>query len=134
MSRIKSPPPPKLTHAPWAGYTAHEHKREAALARCPSARCARVKECVAAYEGLYCQRTHISHAEHISANPPAPRHEINDLDWRREFLIDQIEQRKARQHEMQSRWRLGAFDQLYGKYNRHGILLPPPPRIYEEGR
>ena len=127
-------PPPKLTHAPWAGYTAHEHGREAALARCPSPRCARVKACIAAHENLYCQRTHISHAEFLRANPPAPKPDRSDLDLRREFLLDQIEQRKAHQQEMQSRWRLGAFDQLYGKYNRHGILLPPPPRIYQEGK
>ncbi len=134
MSRAKSPPPPKLTHAPWAGYTAHEHKREAALDRCPSPRCTRVKACVAAHKGLYCRRTHISHVEHLRLNPPGPLPDQSDLDLRREFLIDQIEQRKARQQEMQSRWRLGAFDKLYGKYNRNGILLPPPPRIYQEGR
>ncbi len=134
MSRAKSVPPPKLTRAPWAGYTAHEHRRDAALDHCPSPRCARVKSCVAAHENLYCQRTHISHAEHLRANPPAPKPDRGDLDLRREFLIDQIEQRKARQQAMQSRWRLGEFDLLYGKYNRHGVLLAPPPRIYEEGR
>ena len=134
MTRTLSLPPPKLTHAPWAGYTAREHRREAALARCPSTRCARVKACVAAHENLYCQRTHISHAEYLCANPPAPKPDRGDLDLRREFLIDQIEQRKAFQAEMQSRWRLGAFDQLYGKYNRHGVLLAAPPRIYEAGR
>ena len=93
-----------------------------------------MKQCVAAHENLYCQRTHISHAEHVRAHPPAPKPDRGDLDLRREFLIDQIEQRTARQQEMQSRWRLGEFDQLYGKYNRNGVLLQPPPRTYEEGR
>ncbi len=134
MKRLKAPPKPKLTHAPWAGYTAREHKREAALACCPSPRCARLKQCVAAHEGLYCQRTHVSHAAHVRAHPPAPLPDRNDLDLRREFLIEQIELRKAALQEMQARWKAGEFDQLYGKYKSHGVLLQPPPRIYVGGR
>ena len=135
MTRHKAPPKPKLTHAPWAGYTAHEHKREAALPRCPSPRCARVKLCVAAHEGLYCQRTHHSHAEHVRAHPPVSLPDRNNLDLRREFLIEQIELRKAALQEMQARWKSGEFDQLYGRYKRQGVLQAPPPRIYyEEGR
>ncbi len=134
MTRIKSPPPPKLTHAPWAGYTAHEHKRGTALARCPSARCARVKECVAAHEGLYCQRTHISHAEHVRLNPSAPNTHWDNLELRREAMIDRIEQRRAAQAAMTARWKAGEFDQLYGKYSARGLVLQPPPQIYQEGR
>jgi hypothetical protein len=138
MSRPKSPPSPKLTHAPWAGYTAHEHRREAALARCPSARCARVKECVAAHEGLYCQRTHISHAEYISANPPAPNTHPNthwdNLELRHAFMIERIEQRRAAQAAMTARWKAGEFDQLYGKYSVRGLVLQPPAQIYQEDK
>jgi hypothetical protein len=134
MTHSKSLHPSKLTHAPWAGYTSHEHKREVPLPCCPSARCKRVKCCVAAHEGLYCQRTHISHAEFRREHPrKPPPHFSDDLEMRREWLIDQIEQRRAAHKQMVERWQAGEFDHLYGKYSARGVVLKPPPQIYVVG-
>jgi hypothetical protein len=133
MTKSNSPPRPKLTHAPWAGYTAHEHKRDEALALCPSPRCRRLKRCVAASEDLYCRRTHIPHSEYLHGRPQVqefPTHE--DLDVRRERIVARIEERQAVHKAMVVRWRAGEFDHLYGKFKPAGVILQPPPKIYVE--
>ncbi len=123
---------PKLTHAPWAGYTAREHKRPEALARCPSPRCKRLKLCVAAHNDLYCQRTHMSHVAFLEMQPRRPAFS-DDLELRREQMVDQIENNRAAQQDMIMRWKAGALDHLYGKHKPGGVVLKPPPRIYQEG-
>jgi hypothetical protein len=124
---------PFLTKAPWAGYSAHEHMRDLALPRCPHARCKRLKQCVAAHEGLYCQRTHISHAEYCQSQPRVARpRDDEELGFRQERMLNAIEQRRERFNAMTARWKAGEFDGLYGKYKTSGVVLKPPPQIYVE--
>ena len=122
---------PRLSHAPWAGFGAHDHKRDEALVSCPSRRCARVKACVAAHEGIYCQRTHLSHAQFLAARPPAlPPPFADNLDLRRERMLDAIATRKAFHDMMTARWKAGEFDDLYGPWAARGVLMQPPLRVF----
>lgn len=124
-------PKPYLSHAPWAGFSQHDHPREEVLPTCPSARCQRVKRCVAAHHGLYCQRTHLSHAEFMARQPkPEPLLYTDNLELRRERLIDLLEQRKARHDELVARWKAGEFDAIYGKWSARGVLIKPPPKTF----
>jgi hypothetical protein len=130
---------PYLSTAPWAGFTMDDHPRAAPLDVCPSPRCRRAKQCVAAHASLYCQRTHYSKAEYSALHPkledarlPKVR-DASDLEARRERLVLQIEQRQAAQEALTQRWMAGEFDGLYGKYNKRGVLMKPPPKFYVEG-
>ena len=135
---MKLPPPPNphepkpyLSHAPWAGFSPHDHPRGEALATCPSARCQRLKRCVAAHKGLYCQRTHYSHAEHMARQPkPARFSDPGNLELRRERLVEQLEERKARHDALVARWKAGEFDALYGKWSARGVLMKPPMKEF----
>jgi hypothetical protein len=132
IKRPPKPAEPKLTKSPWAGYTSHEHKRPVALATCPNLRCKRLRNCVAAHENLYCQRTHVSHAAYLARQPK--RNIIDDLELRREHILARIEQKLYDQKEMKQRWQAGQLDQLYGKYRASGILLQPPPKHYAKDK
>lgn len=135
---MKLPPPPNarepkpyLSHAPWAGFSPHDHPRDEALPTCPSARCQRLKRCVAVHKGLYCQRTHHSHAEHMTGLPrPARLDDPGNLELRRERLVEQLEERKARHDALVARWKSGEFDGLYGKWSARGVLMRPPPKEF----
>lgn len=135
---MKLPPPanrknpkPFLSHSPWAGFSPHDHPRDAALATCPSPRCQRVKRCVSAHGGIYCQRTHYSHAEYMAQQP---RLEVMDdpgnLELRRERLVEQLELRKVRHDALVARWKAGEFDALYGKWTARGVLMTPPVKEF----
>ena len=124
-------PLPHLSHSPWAGFTPREHKRAEALGLCPNPRCRRLKACVAAHDGLYCQRTHLSHAAYLAGlakREPPPR----DLELRRLAMIDALEQNKAAHAALTARWKAGEFDHLYGKWRARGALVKPPPKQYVE--
>jgi hypothetical protein len=124
-------PKPYLSHSPWAGFSAHDHPRDEVLATCPSPRCQRVKQCVAAHNGVYCKRTHISHAEHMARQPkPVPLRDPGNLELRRERLVEQLEQRKTRHDELVTRWKAGEFDGLYGKWTARGVLMRPPVKEF----
>lgn len=133
---------PKLSHSPWQGLTAHDSPREAPLPCCPSARCRRAKQCIAALDNLYCLRTHRSLAELEAvarASPLAralaavpPPFDPADLNERMERLAELAEIRRAHEAEMQAAWKSGALDRLYGPWRRGGVLLQPPPRLYAE--
>ncbi len=144
MSRSTVPPQSHRSHTPWAGFTPRERKRAEALARCPSARCRRVKACVAALDGLYCRRTHhsVKAARHearqggqgaglrlprLSARPNAA--EVEAYRIATELLLARAEEKQA---EMLARWKAGELDRLYGPYDRRGALMVPPARIYVE--
>lgn len=127
---------PYLSAAPWAGFTADDHPRAVPLELCPARRCRRAKQCLAAHADLYCQRTHYSKVEHRALHPKLEdRHlprirDAHDLEARRERLVLQIEQRQAAQDAMTKRWMVGEFDNLYGKYDKRGVLMKPPPKLY----
>jgi hypothetical protein len=138
----RQPPRPRVSHAPWAGYTKHEERRERALGVCPSARCRRAKLCIDPYKKLYCRRTHVSPAEQEKrhrADPLAierqrvmPVVDPDDLTGRRERLGDLAAISRAHAAAMTARWKAGEFDHLYGPYRAKGVILRPPPRIYVE--
>jgi hypothetical protein len=133
MKTPKPPAPPKLSDAPWLGYTSREHLRDRPLRSCSSPRCKRVKSCVAAHDDLYCQRTHWSHAQYLKMQPPNPDFiESTDLEFRREQMLAIIEKRMAKQREKINLWKAGAFDDLYGKYKRYGVLKYPPEKRFVE--
>ena len=123
---------PYLSHTPWAGFSKHDHPRGVALAACPAARCQRLKKCVAAHRGIYCRRTHLSHAEYMAGQPkPPPQPYGDNLELRRERLVDLIEQRKIAHDALTAHWKAGEFDQLSGKWRAAGVLMSPPPREFK---
>ena len=144
--RIKKPktpePRPRVTHEPWSGYTRHDAPREVALPLCPAPRCRRAKQCAAAHDGLYCQRTHYSPAEQekrqrrdpvrleLDSVPPAV--DPTSLTERMARIEDLAAIRRAHRERMTKRWKAGEFDGLYGKYTAKGVVLRPPPKIYVE--
>jgi hypothetical protein len=133
---------PRLTHAPWAGFTKHDCPRKAPMPICPSPKCRRVKHCVAAHDGLYCQRTHFSPREQkkwrrhnpyesavaeLLAMPEAPTL-AGRLQQLMHVQIVRLEQAIA----MTDRWKEGEFDHLYGPYRKKGVVVGPPPLRYVE--
>lgn len=131
---------PRLSPAPWWGFSKHDQPRAEPLPRCPNARCTRARKCLAAIEGLYCLRTHHDRFEQqwLRRNHPLARQiaaipKVVDksdhlaLAKRSEAVM---ELRRAYEISMQKRWKAAALDHLYGKYNAKGALLKPPPREY----
>jgi hypothetical protein len=125
---------PFWSKTPWAGFTKNDHARADALPICPSLRCRRTKACVAAHEEIYCQRTHFSERAFRKLNPQskAPILVDDDLDVRRERMLMMIEQRREATERMTARWQSGEFDALYGPYEKRGVLMQPPPKVYYE--
>ena len=127
---------PYLTTTPWLPYTSREHKRDAVLRLCPSARCRRVKACVDAHDNIYCQRSHESVAE-ARHGAPAPQVKRGNFSLKQiriklaesDLLLAEAEARSA---EMRERWRAGQFDDLYGTFRSRGVLKHPPDRPYAE--
>ena len=133
---------PHVSKQPWAGFTGHDCPRGIPLPVCPSPRCRRVKACVAAHEGLYCQRTHFSppeqrkwkrrdpHERAIAAIPPAQADSA--VSHRLKLLIERAAIRVTQGEAMKARWIAGEFDHLYGPYTPKGVLMKAPPKIYVE--
>ena len=131
---------PYVSQAPWAGFTAHDLLRENPLARCPSPRCRRARQCIAAHQGLYCRRTHLSppEIEAMRRNHPLskaialvlPVFDPDDLQERLERVTHIAEISKEYHAGMTARWKAGEFDHLYGKYASRGVVMKPPPRAY----
>lgn len=130
----------RLSPAPWWGFSPHDQPRSAPLPECPSARCGRARKCLAAIDGLYCLRTHHDKFQqqwlrrhHPLARQIAAIAKVKDkrdhraIARRAEAVMDL---RRAYEAMMQKRWKAGALDHLYGKYNPKGALLKPPPRDY----
>ncbi|MDE2385556.1 MAG: hypothetical protein KGO53_13155 [Alphaproteobacteria bacterium] len=115
-------PKPHLTHTPWAGFSPREHWREEVLPLCPSPRCRRVRACVAAHDGLFCQRTHVSHEEHLDRGEGEPS-------------FEETRGSEGNSHEaLTQRWKAGEFDDLYGPWRARGVLMPPPQREFADLR
>jgi hypothetical protein len=137
------PPAPRISHAPWFGYTRHECRREEPLAVCPSPRCRRAKACIGAHLGLYCRRTHHSPAEKAHRDlahplrrqfetvPDMATHRF-DFSGKMERISEMAQLRWDFDKEMTARWKAGEFDALYGKYSPKGVVLEPPVRAYVE--
>ena len=127
-------PAPHLSHAPWAGFTAREHKRDAALAICPSLRCRRLQACVGAHDDLYCQRTHNSHAAYLAGLPKRPtllnNFSAEELEFFRLDVADKFAEAKERHDALVVRWKAGEFDALYGPWRARGVLMYPPEKQY----
>jgi hypothetical protein len=133
---------PHVSKQPWAGFTGHDCPRGIPLPVCPSPRCRRAKACVAAHEGLYCQRTHFSppeqrkwkrrdpHERAITAIPPAQADSA--VSHRLKLLIERAAIRVTQGEAMKARWIAGEFDHLYGPYTHKGVLMKAPPKIYVE--
>ena len=135
----KKTPLPYLSKTPWAGFTSRQRPRQHALAACPSPACRRAKACIAAHDGLYCQRSHLGLGEirHKNGQPPpapvTPRSKPMTLRQVRvlgDITQLQLEDIAARNAEMTKRWQSGEFDGLYGKYDAKGVLMHPPERRY----
>jgi hypothetical protein len=131
---------PRLTKAPWAGFTPHDHPRDAPLPACPASRCRRAKRCLEAHDGLYCRRTHFSHAEYMGLKPKTPAVQLEDLLEPNPMVATakriaaRMEDSRQKFEAMQRRWKAGEFDALYGKYKAGGVIVQPPPRDYVEER
>ncbi len=127
-------PAPFLSHSPWAGFSPREHARPHALGLCPSKRCRRLKACVAAHDGVFCQRTHISHAEYLAAQPRAPSlfkgRSAEELEFFRLTMLEKIAERKEQHDALTARWKAGEFDALYGKWRAKGALMHPPAKVF----
>jgi hypothetical protein len=145
--RRRSKPPaaalrPYLSRQPWAGFTKHDLPRQQPLPVCPSPRCRRAKDCLAAHDNLYCQRTHFPPAlkrrwlrrdprqRELDAVPPVM--DPHSLTERMERINELAAIQRAQAARMTARWKAGEFDQLYGPYRAKGVLLEPPPKVYVE--
>ena len=134
----KPPPKPYLTSTPWAGFTPRERKRKVPLVHCPSKACARVKKCVDAHDGLYCQRSHESlvQARVRSGRKPIKVSKrlmiLEEAQAKRMTIEAQLGEVQAREREMTQRWKSGEFDAAYGKFKSAGVLKHPPVRQYTE--
>jgi hypothetical protein len=127
---------------PWSRYAKDEHPRQTPLPRCPSAKCRRAKACLDAHRGLFCQRTHFTHAEGLIRTPQSETaiyiHSLQSppkgtpSEIRLEFIREMQGLWKDYNTEKMRMWRSGAFVDIYGKYRPGGVLKTPPPRIYEE--
>jgi hypothetical protein len=121
---------PHLSDAPWSGFLGKERKRAKPLDHCPNKRCGRAKACIAAYDGVFCQRTH--HAPPKRKRPKPRNGRLNDaglaaLMQRVQFLAEERENRRI---HMTARWKSGEFDALFGPYAPRGVLISPPPKVY----
>lgn len=139
--KCRKPPEAFLSKTPWRGFAAGGVAREHELPCCPDARCRRAKECIAAQQGLFCQRTHLSR----SARVRLAKKQKRDFD-RRFPVIDaslpielqrmRIEaamaDRRAKDEAMTARWKAGVLDHLYGKWRAKGALMMPPEKVYRE--
>jgi hypothetical protein len=133
-------PCPRVTHEPWSGYTRHDAPREVALPLCPAPRCRRARQCAAAHDELYCQRTHFSKPEQVKwqRNHPLRRAldavpeviDPTDLTERMERVAELAGIKRGYAANMTKRWKAGEFDALYGKYTARGVIKTPPPKIY----
>jgi|GEM_PF-4114216 len=133
---------PRISLAPWTGFTRHDCPRSTPLPVCPSAHCRRAKACLAAHDNLYCQRTHFSPAlkkkwqrrdplrRELDAVPPVI--DPHSLTERMERITELAAIQRAHAAKMTARWKAGEFDQLYGPYKPKGVLLKPPPKVYVE--
>jgi hypothetical protein len=133
---------PHVSKEPWLGFTGHDCPRGIPLPVCPSPRCRRAKACVAAHDGLYCQRTHFSppeqrkwkrrdpHQRAMDAVPPVA--DYGNLLAQIKRLMDITTIRLMQKTEMTERWQAGEFDHLYGPYAPKGVRMNPPPKIYVE--
>jgi hypothetical protein len=131
-----------FSHSPWLGFTKADKPRKQPLPRCPDPRCRRAKQCVAAHDDLYCQRTHMTIAEASRITPHAGLTEEErriqapvdprNLEARRIRIVEALELGIERAREKQARWKSGEFDHLYGKYSPKGVLMKPPVRSYVE--
>jgi hypothetical protein len=133
---------PYYSHSPWLGFSKADKPRKQPLPICPDPRCRRGKRCVAAYDDLYCQRTHMAVAE---ADRITPRRALSEqernilapvdprnLQVRHQRIVDALELGIERAKEKEARWKAGEFDHLYGRYSPKGVLMKPPPKIYVE--
>jgi hypothetical protein len=145
---MKTTPKPHLPYrslAPWEGFTPREKKRPTPLPVCPHAGCRRAKACLKAMDDLYCQRTHLNSGEirkarkaRAAARKTTHRMPAKDSPRRIEalrILTDHmLEEIQAKNAEMTERWKNGEFDHLYGKYNRQGVMMHPPEKVYVDLR
>jgi hypothetical protein len=146
--RSNSPPRAKLrafvSKRPWAGFTPNDHRREAPLPVCPSPCCRRALACLAAIDGHFYRRTHLSPAEY--AGLPEVRawqakaaailkvRDPFDFAAREERLLQIHELRLKREEEMEAKWKAGLLDHLYGPYSPKGVMLKSPPKFYADHR
>jgi hypothetical protein len=132
------PPRAYLTITPWVGFTPRERKRDAPLARCPSAACRRAKACVDAHDKLYCQRSHQSLTESRAGKiledfPRMPKNpNARQVEAHRIILDLQLEEAETAKAVMTQRWKAGELDALYGAFKPGGIWKYPPLRQYTE--
>ena len=133
---------PRLTHAPWAGFSKHDCPRDVPLPICPSPLCRRLKDCTAAHDQLYCQRTHFSPREQkklgfethydraVEAVLRQPEETSLPGQIKRMLEIQIIRVDEAM--EMTDRWKAGKLDHIYGPYRKKGVVVRPPPLCYVE--
>ena len=140
--RRHPPPPPFVSQRPWADFSARDMRREEPLARCPSPRCRRAKDCLAAVDNLYCLRTHFSLDEQKRRHRQSPlQRELDsvpaaaddgDLTARMERIAELAAICRAHDATMLAQWQAGGLDHLHGKYRRDGVVLAPPAKAYAE--
>ena len=140
--RTKPPREPRHSKSPWWGFSKHDIARTEPLASCPSARCCRARQCLAAIDGLYCLRTHHNRFEQqwLRKLHPLTRRfaEVPKVKDKRDHMAlarrseKIMEIRNAFEREMTERWKSGGLDTLYGKWSPKGALLNPPKREFED--
>jgi hypothetical protein len=134
--------PPRLTKKPWNGYSIGDWPREKPLPRCPSQRCCRAKQCLDAYDGLYCKR------EFLSPKAIKTLYQQSQLQQRIKALLPFGQQsdpaiREAWAHEvaglhkdnvkrLTALWKDGHLDRFYGAYRPGGVVIAPPVKRYQE--
>ncbi len=133
---------PRVTLAPWCGYSKHDAPRGTPLPVCPALRCRRAKACLSAHDNLYCQRTHFSPAEQEKRSRRDPlRLELDSfppvvdpkkLSDRMERVNNLAAVKQAHARRMTEKWKQGELDELYGKYSAKGVVVAPPPKVYVE--
>ena len=135
---------PYRTLTPWLGFTPRERPRATPLPTCPADACRRAKACIRCGDGLYCRRTHMTPAEarHVGPKPAAgqggtlpilpPKASFEQVEAYRmasDVLLARAEDATAR---MLAKWKSGALDQVYGKYDPKGVWKRPPARGFVE--
>ncbi len=126
---VRVPAQPYVSHEPWSGFTPAERKRGSPLEICPAFACRRIKACVAAHDGLYCQRTH--RLKKPSKKKPGRRkgESLEDYLNRMTILAESKGDHMAR---IRNLWKSGALDHRFGPYAAKGVLKVPPPKVYVE--
>jgi hypothetical protein len=135
---------PYVSKRPWGGFTAHDSPRIEPLRQCPSLRCRRVKQCLAALDNLYCLRTHhgLRELTALARQSPLQREldcvpavfDETDLAERMERVALLAEIHRAHEGQLLAQWQAGALDHRYGPYKRAGVIMTPPPKNYAETR